>query len=423
MNMELMRDLKQSQYNLIINGNENESFICNSYYGTYAFLKKDEIQAMQSNISLLDEASLKQMIDKQFLIPNSQEEISESQSVTPTAFLLPTYDCNLRCVYCFQYMSDSAKSEFKLDMLDEIFNEIETKQYYENPIYLFGGEPLLEKNRPFTEAFMKKLRERNWKFAIFSNGTQVDAYLDLLHLHIDLCDHIHITLDGYEEIHNARRGENTYSVIKRNLKALLEHDFPVKLRVSVDSENYSSLKLLLEDLSDLQHFQKFSVYGAAIRESLFHTQIDTSNFVSDEIRESLLDLQDTYAFKLKNFMGLDFGKAVLKDEKLEQRSTFCRKKLLFDSLGDCYPCISTAGFPELSIANFDKNAEKYVPREDWWQQTNGSNKPECQECSVFYFCGGGCNIEWKQGNVYRCKAFIKDNIRYSIKHYLKRHDF
>lgn len=411
--------VKLSPCSSIIDINNDNIFLFNSMHGTYAFLTRNDLSKLLGGF-MNGMPQAKELVEKKIIaLSNIMENDMENEPVihTPSAFILPTYDCNLKCSYCFQHMSQVNRETMSEEMLNKIVAVIKDNGYHKNPIYLFGGEPLIGKNKLFIGKIFSIIKNNNWRFAIFTNGTSIQLYLDKFKEYKDFCDHIHVTIDGGEVSHNKRRGTNTYKLIKTNIENIVQCFIPVRIRVNIDSETVKTFPDLLKDYHELTEKFPLTIYCASIRESFCsETGLKTSDFVNNEIRHTLLQLKEKYNFILKNFIGIEFGKSIKQNKSIiEKRSFFCNHKLLFDTMGYVYPCISTASFPELAISRLGFKKES---NNDWWEVYNGRNKHQCKACSYFYICGGGCNFEWQQKKVFRCKDFIENNIRYSIKFYL-----
>jgi len=105
----------------------------------------------------------------------------------PTYLFMPTYDCNLRCSYCFQdHMRTDTRFRHLLQrmsfaMADRLFaampgiealHGIPPEAETQTEIGFFGGEPLLRDNRPIVEHIIRRARERGAaRFWAISNGT------------------------------------------------------------------------------------------------------------------------------------------------------------------------------------------------------------------------------------------------------------
>ena len=129
----------------------------------------------------------------------------------PGYLLMPTYNCNLRCAYCFQdHMRTNPLFQHLLrtmsrDMVDRIFGgirNIEEKYGISNQgssrlrgWSFFGGEPLLASSRPTIEYIMAKARALGpASFSAITNATEIDAYKDLISP--QGISNMQITLDG-----------------------------------------------------------------------------------------------------------------------------------------------------------------------------------------------------------------------------------
>src|SRR5712691_4093780 len=119
-----------------------------------------------------------------------------AQAQWPSFVLMPTYDCNLRCFYCFQdHMRSNPEFSYLLKrmthpMVDRIFDAmpnieaihgISQEDGYLRPITLFGGEPLLRENRDLIEHILQRARQGGTQScSVVTNGTDLDACADLL---------------------------------------------------------------------------------------------------------------------------------------------------------------------------------------------------------------------------------------------------
>ena len=132
--------------------------------------------------------------------------------------IVPTYDCNLRCPYCFQGSLRTNPSNrhllttMKPTMWNQILNAIERLEADGGlaafkgfrSFTLFGGEPLLSSNVPLIEYMLNEALTRGpASFSAITNGTDLDSYKDLLGP--TLIQWLQITVDGPPETHNKSR--------------------------------------------------------------------------------------------------------------------------------------------------------------------------------------------------------------------------
>ncbi len=137
----------------------------------------------------------------------------------PTVILMdPTTKCNLKCVGCWAAEYDKSAS-LSFEDLDRIIVQGKELGIY---MYLYsGGEPLVRKDD------LIKLAERHndCTFLAFTNGTLVDEAFakELLRVSNFL---LAISIEGYEEETDMRRGEGTYSKAVKAMDILKEHKLP-----------------------------------------------------------------------------------------------------------------------------------------------------------------------------------------------------
>ena len=207
-----------------------------------------------------------------------------SQASRPVVLFMPTYDCNLRCSYCFQdHMRTDERfghllqtmSTRTADAILKALPEIEARHGISDPketgqsITFFGGEPLLAASRPIVEYLMNRVRERGpAEFSAVTNATELDAYADLLGG--DGITSLQITLDGPPERHDTRRiyadGAGSFERIARNIDLALERGAHVEVRTNVDRTNVDDLPALADEIvrRGWHRSPHFSAYTAVV---------------------------------------------------------------------------------------------------------------------------------------------------------------
>lgn len=84
-----------------------------------------------------------------------------------------TYNCNFRCPYCFEAANDNPNEAYINEEHIDAALEIAGKDLVH--IGLFGGEPLLPKNRKSIEYLISKDPDK--KYSIITNGYYLDRYM------------------------------------------------------------------------------------------------------------------------------------------------------------------------------------------------------------------------------------------------------
>ncbi len=156
-----------------------------------------------------------------------------------TMFL--TTQCNLTCTYCF--CGKKYNSSMKWNVAVGAVNFFEkNRDYKDNTITFFGGEPLIEKELLFRIADYVMENCPDIKMHVTTNGTLLSegVYDELKKRNINIL----LSLDGYEENHDFYRkytsGKGSWNTIIRNLNSLHIDVFP-PIRMTVTVKNVEKL--------------------------------------------------------------------------------------------------------------------------------------------------------------------------------------
>ena len=164
-----------------------------------------------------------------------QEDIAKRENCNvPWAVLLdPTYACNLHCTGCW-----AAEYGNKLNLTLEDIDSI-IRQGKELGIYMYiytGGEPLVRK------ADLMKLCEMHpdCEFLSFTNATLIDE--DFCREMLRVKNFIPaISLEGFEEANDSRRGPGVYEKVTHAMALLKEHNLPFGISACYTSVNYNDI--------------------------------------------------------------------------------------------------------------------------------------------------------------------------------------
>ena len=182
----------------------------------------------------IEKKIMKRLIDDQFVVcdkeasDNSTKDIGNGKVLHLT--IMPTENCNFRCIYCFEHHKTNFMSQTTQDALVE---SVEIIDGYESLfVNWYGGEPLLY--IPTIEYLSKKLmgicskKKKSYMASMTTNGYNL-TYPTYLKMRLCNIVSFTVTIDGVKEDHNHYRiselnGGDTYSVIMNNLKEIKERE-------------------------------------------------------------------------------------------------------------------------------------------------------------------------------------------------------
>jgi uncharacterized protein len=189
--------------------------------------------------------------------------------------ILPTEQCNFRCVYCYEDFSIGRMS-------NEIISAVKAliKKRSENlrtlHISWFGGEPLVAKNIvldicQYALSLTDRYPNLHYSSSITTNAYLLDLTTVTALAHVGVKDY-QISLDGPQEIHDRSRlradGKGTFAKIWNNLLAIRDSNLPVRvnLRLHFTADNLQFLDPLVADLrKEFIHDSRFEYSFMAIR--------------------------------------------------------------------------------------------------------------------------------------------------------------
>ena len=359
----------------------------------------------------------------------------------PGFILMPTYQCNLRCPYCFQdhMRRDPAYAHLlrtmQPEMVDRIFQgiiQIEAvhglaDKATSRAITLFGGEPLLAESRPTIEYIMQKGREsRKTTFSAITNATDLHAYRDLLGP--GNLSFLQITIDGPAREHDRRRiyadGSGSFERIAANVTMALDLGVSISLRMNIDRQNIHDLPELAEEFitRGWTKYRGFSAYVAPVHASSDNTDAKTT-FNSWELNQAIADLKRQHP-EVSRIAMEDDGLLDRASQVFEKRSdplpnfkaSFCGahgSMYVIDAFGDIYACWERTGDPSIRIGAIKEGGEVSMNRAitEQWRNRNVTSNPVCRRCRYSTYCGGGCAVlaEGQHGTIHSnyCDGFGK----------------
>lgn len=339
----------------------------------------------------------------------------------PGYVLMPTYDCNLRCAYCFQdHMRTNpayshllhAMSKSIIDRIFEGILDIEQKhdlpppeQYVRN-VGFFGGEPLLARNRHVIDYIIEKARSiGDVRFWAVSNATELDTYQDLLNP--ECLRMIQITIDGPAAEHDKRRiyadGSGSFERIARNVSIALEQGVEINLRMNIDRLNIQFLPMFAEEIikRGWDTYPNFLAYTAPIHAANEHVDVKTTfnSWTLDKtLNEMRLSQPAMRVIRRPDDTLKDMARRLIENQNTPSlHSQFCgahASMYVIDPFADVYACWERTGDKNIRIGHITREGKYEVASQlsQMWRSRNVTTNKICRQCRYALNCGGGCAV-------------------------------
>ena len=354
--------------------------------------------------------------------------------------ILPTYDCNFRCPYCFERHrltrgQEWLGHEMKPEMVEAVFAAFQKQRdqgYKVNSCTLYGGEPLLKENMATVRNICEHARAMGLSLDAITNGYDLDAYIGLLEEFG--FGRLQVTVDGVGKLNDRRRlhrdGVPTYDRILQNVALALEHGIDISLRVNVNGDNIGGVKALIDDLAarglheapleERERIERerqeaikagkpvpkrkglFSYYFKAVSEEKTSPTKVTEQQVLDAILAAgippleAIEKQSQYSMPLQGLLS-----AMKKLDYPSFSPAFCGAEQGMVGVGPdglLYSCWDLVAMEEESVGFTDVKTGRFFfnfGKAKWRTRTSDLMKP-CQTCPYIFSCRGGCAPEAKR---------------------------
>jgi len=329
-----------------------------------------------------------------------------------------TYDCNLRCKYCYEARLKDHGSRW----LQRVFTEDQVVALFDAVSYLdsncdmkyrmitlYGGEPFLPQNIEIVKYLMRKGMKRGYRFFAVTNGVSLKDYAS--ELKKEGLDGVQITLDGLREVHDKRRfkadGTGTFDEIVQSIEEARKVGLrTIALRITFDPSNFHELTSLLEFMVGRGWDQDKSlmIYLAKVWESPGSEY--SSIMPWDEAVLSMIKLvasNERFQFLVRGLTDINpIGKLFFTGQwyPLFHGCEATCNCVFYDPYGDMYACWEAIGQKEHVIGRFLPRV-KFNENHKLWLERNVFSMPVCRKCKYKALCGGGCAIRayYKTGSL------------------------
>jgi uncharacterized protein len=404
--------LKPSRYIMTMRITQEKYLFVNTFTGAILLGTEKIRKILKGDTITCDEETLSELVSGGFLTElTPQEEIkcaferlksAQNLYAEHTLFaLILTYQCNMRCSYCFEsYLFKKEESWLQqtmtTDMVDAAFEAMETLNPATRiPVHLFGGEPLMSQNYELVKYILEKGKSHNKQFLVVTNGLEADKFIPLL-TQSDITS-LQITVDGIQEIHDARRkkrdGTGTFHKIVRNIDLLADSDLQTYIKVIFDHSTVKTLPALMafftekgwDDHKNIHYF---------LTPAGHHTGGGCFNFLCDVTPEDLEFLLQYKPLQRALWQGLAplRKKLGLGVETWLPSISYCRynpSQTWFDPLGDLYFCTDSLGDPEHAVGRYYP-CLSFNDNYHQWKKRTIFHMKSCRLCKYAMICGGGC---------------------------------
>jgi len=324
-----------------------------------------------------------------------------SSQVVSIAYL-PTYECNCRCVYCYE---DGVRkkyidtSDFSIEVANHLVEWIKAIVHQVRPLYLdfafHGGEPLLIKDclLDIASKIYSVVEQENIIpiFSIVTNGTLLtwDFVREIRKYGFRRAL---VTLDGLPSYHDRRRpfitGEGTFYTILKNIKNAFKEGLEIVLGFNFDKQNYHHIPQFLDFVvkEALNEYPGFYMIFGAVRRGLTPSNKQYFDLYEVTKKEAAEITAWAYEECLKRGIRivdpLGMGLCTMK-----RVWTFT-----VDPYGKIFKCVTMVRHSTSFVGTIFEPIELIIQRISTIIETQAWQELQaCQECKYLPMCLNGCN--------------------------------
>lgn len=421
--------MRTSSYNIVIEvDNEAGRYaLLNGYTRAFDIVNRNVYQYLKTegrDGSITEETKVK-LVKRGFITSLSKEDerelvkrlldkIYDEVRLKNFGFhFIISYDCNLRCVYCYEdpilngcaCLPKNRITREQVDKAYEIILEKDKNKTGKKIIQLYGGEPFLAENYDMLKYIVEKGKELGYTFSVTSNGYDLDKYMDYLEVNSKIFS-FQITIDGVEDIHNERKphykNKDSFTKITSNVDSLLKMGISVSIRINTDPYTMERANELLDYFKEKGWYQykNFKAYYALLRKEVpikgengnFSKEMFTQSEFYSTFLQKGLEKQGCGKIMCQDYNVRTILINLLLEKFVPYKSCFCGAQsgmIIFDPLGDIYSCWDVVGQRELRVGRYIPNFELEDAFANKWFNARVS-KHSCVNCKYVLFCGGGC---------------------------------
>ena len=400
---------------------ESLYLLANGLYCAFDVVDREEGEALEAGrFDSIGDEERKRLLARGHLTESPETEIEDLKLMAGhyrkyqaeselSILILPTYDCNFRCPYCFERHRLARGEEWlcktmSKEMVDAIFNAVEKEKQRgvkARSCQLYGGEPFLEKNRELVRYIVQKASDAGMTLSAVTNGYSLDRFSDLLDEYP--FKSLQITLDGVKEDNDRRRvytGGGSFEKILENTTLAVSKGIKTNIRINTGPSNLERVHLLKKVFEDrgLMDSPQFSYYFAPTKGEAngdTNSELSCRDIVETLIRNGFdkkeamehVSHYGTYMSSIRNLID--------KQEYFKPSDCHCgaeKMMYLIDPEGAIYTCWDFVATEDMRVGRVDMEKEKFVFNFSLlqWNFRNVLKMPKCMKCPYVFICAGGC---------------------------------
>ncbi len=414
--------IKLSNYEIMMPLDDSWFLLVNGLYCAFDVVDLEEGRALAAGkFESIPDEERKRLIERGHLTESPETELEHLKLMAGYyrkyhaesklgLLILPTYDCNFRCPYCFERHRLSRGQEWlhktmSKEMVDAIFKAVEKEKergVKAGSCQLYGGEPFLEKNKELVRYIVRKAADAGMTLSAVTNGYSLDCFSDLLDEYP--FESMQITLDGVKEDNDRRRvytgGGGSFEKILENTSLAVSKGIKINIRINTGPPNMERVHLLKKVFEDkgLTDSPGFSYYFSPTKgESDSDTNIGLScrEIVETLIRNGFEKKEAMeHVSQYGSFMST-IRNLIEKQEYLRPADSHCgaeKMMYLVDPEGAVYTCLDFVAMENMRVGRVDMDRGKFAFNFALlqWSFRNVLKMPECMKCPYVFVCGGGC---------------------------------
>ena len=168
------------------------------------------------------------------------KESREQFGVEPPLFVVisPTGKCNLRCTGCYAASDPKCQVNLDFNTMDRIMTE-KAEMWNSHFTVISGGEPFLWEDQGYDILDMAERHSSDF-FMIYTNATLIDEEKARRMGELGNVSPA-ISVEGFEEATDARRGKGVYRKIMNAMELLRKHGVPFGISATPTKENWKTI--------------------------------------------------------------------------------------------------------------------------------------------------------------------------------------